>query len=90
MDRASLYHGAKVSCSYPFRTMEKSDRTYPSYCSCSKMKLLRVVVREDFSRSRCEDFIRDLDGKHVQAKHADNMPMLTDGLPARLQLPSPP
>lgn len=27
------------------------------------MKLVRVVVREDFSRSRCEDFIRDLDGE---------------------------
>lgn len=25
-----------------------------------KLKLLRVVVREDFSRSRCETFIRDL------------------------------
>lgn len=25
-----------------------------------KMKLLRVVVREDFSRSRCETFVRDL------------------------------
>lgn len=25
-----------------------------------KMKLLRVVVREDFSRSRCDTFIRDL------------------------------
>lgn len=31
--------------------------------SCSEMKLVRVVVREDFSRSRCEDFIRDLDSK---------------------------
>jgi hypothetical protein len=38
------------------------------------MKLVRVVVREDFSRSRCEDFIRDLDGEHVQAKLTDDMP----------------
>jgi len=27
---------------------------------CESIKLLRVVVREDFSRSRCEAFVRDL------------------------------
>lgn len=28
--------------------------------SCEKMKLVRIVVREDFSRSRCEALLRDL------------------------------
>ncbi|ETW78814.1 glutamate decarboxylase/sphingosine phosphate lyase [Heterobasidion irregulare TC 32-1] len=36
-----------------------------------KLKLLRVVVREDFSRSRCETFIRDLT---AAVKFLDNAP----------------
>lgn len=46
------------------RALRAKGWIVPAYTmapNCSHMKLVRVVVREDFSRSRCEDFIRDLD-----------------------------
>lgn len=36
----------------------------PAYTMChamEKLKLLRVVIREEFSRSRCEILIRDIE-----------------------------
>jgi len=56
------------------RTLRTKGWIVPAYTMAphaEKVKLLRVVVREDFSRSRCENFIRDL---RAAIKELDNTP----------------
>lgn len=38
----------------------RANVAYTMAPNAGTLKLLRVVVREDFSRQRCETFIRDL------------------------------
>jgi hypothetical protein len=40
--------------------LHTSSNSSPQAPHTENMKLLRVVVREDFSRSRCDIFLRDL------------------------------
>lgn len=44
---------------------------YPSPTSAEQVKLVRVVCREDFSRSRCDDLIRDM---RAAIKELDSTP----------------
>lgn len=56
------------------RTLRSRGWIVPAYTMAphtESMKLLRVVVREDFSRERCETFLRDLKDS---LKHLDETP----------------